>query len=122
MKLKRILSAVAAFALCASLAGCGASASSAAESVAEPASSEAVSTVEEASPETSTESAALLAKAPIEAVFCNGATAYKIYCKYLQPISGIAAVKLPSTSPANAACRPEKLKEMWGEALKSWIV
>lgn len=59
MKLKRILSAVAAFALCASLAGCGASASSAAESAAEPASSEAVSTVEEASPETSAESAAL---------------------------------------------------------------
>lgn len=61
MKLKRILSAVAAFALCASLAGCGASASSAAESTAEPASSEAVSTVEEetASPETSVESAAL---------------------------------------------------------------
>ena len=50
--------------------------------------------------------AALLAKAPIEAVFCNGATAYRIYTKYLQPVSGIAAVKLPSTSPANAACRP----------------
>ena len=54
MKLKRILSAVAAFALCASLAGCGASASSVAESTAESASTEAVSTVEEeASPETS---------------------------------------------------------------------
>jgi NitT/TauT family transport system substrate-binding protein len=54
MKLKRILSAVAAFALCASLAGCGASASSVAEST------EAVSTVEEeASPETSAETTAL---------------------------------------------------------------
>ena len=59
--------------------------------------------------------AALLAKAPIEAVFCNGAAAYRIYTKYLQPVSGIAAVKLPSTSPANAACRPEKLREIWGE-------
>ena len=66
--------------------------------------------------------AALLAKAPIEAVFCNGATAYKIYCKYLQPISGIAAVKLPSTSPANAACRPEKLREVWGAALADWLI
>ena len=28
--------------------------------------------------------AGLLAKAPIEAVFCNGATAYKIYTKYLE--------------------------------------
>lgn len=51
--------------------------------------------------------AGLLAKAPIEAVFCNGATAYKIYTKYLEPVSGIPAVRLPSTSPANAACRPE---------------
>lgn len=60
MKLKRILSAVAAFALCASLAGCGASASSVAESTAESASTEAVSTMEEeASPETSAETTAL---------------------------------------------------------------
>jgi len=44
--------------------------------------------------------AGLLAKAPIEAVFCNGATAYKIYTKYLEPVSGIPAVRLPSTSPA----------------------
>ena len=42
--------------------------------------------------------AGLLAKAPIEAVFCNGATAYKIYTKYLEPVSGIPAVRLPSTS------------------------
>ena len=65
--------------------------------------------------------AGLLAKAPIEAVFCNGATAYKIYTNYLEPISGILAVKLPSTSPANAACRPETLREVWGEALKDYI-
>ena len=39
----------------------------------------------------------------------------------LQPVSGIAAVKLPSTSPANAACRPEKLREIWGAALLPWI-
>ena len=52
--------------------------------------------------------ASLLAKAPIEAVFCNG-------------VSGIPAVKLPSTSPANAACRPETLREVWGEALKDYI-
>lgn len=60
-------------------------------------------------------------KPPIEAVFCNGATAYRIYTKYLQPVSGIAAIKLPSTSPANAACRPEKLREVWAEALGPWI-
>ena len=66
--------------------------------------------------------AALLAKAPIEAVFCNGATAHRIYTKYLLPVSGIPAVKLPSTSPANAACRPEKLREIWQKELSNWIL
>ena len=66
--------------------------------------------------------AGLLEKAPIEAVFCNGATAYKIYTRYLEPISGIPAVKLPRTSPANAACRPDQLKEIWGNALERWIL
>ena len=66
--------------------------------------------------------AGLLKKAPIEAVFCNGATAYKIYTNYLEPISGIPAVRLPSTSPANAACRPEKLREIWQKELSNWIL
>ena len=65
--------------------------------------------------------AALLQKVPIEAVFCNGATAYRIYTKYLQPVTGLAAVKLPSTSPANAAFRPEMLRQVWGTALADWI-
>ena len=66
--------------------------------------------------------AALLEKVPIEAVFCNGAAAYKIYTKYLLPVSGIPAVRLPSTSPANAACRPQQLEALWGAALGQWIV
>ena len=61
--------------------------------------------------------AALLQKVPIEAVFCNGATAYRIYTKYLQPVTGLAAVKLPSTSPANAAWRLESLCEVWRETI-----
>ena len=65
--------------------------------------------------------AALLQKVPIEAVFCNGATAYRIYTKYLQPVTGLAAVKLPSTSPANAACRLQMLRQVWGTALADWI-
>ena len=65
--------------------------------------------------------AALVQKAPIEAVFCNGAAAYRIYTKYQQPLTGIAAVRLPSTSPANAACRPDKLQTVWGAALADWI-
>ena len=66
--------------------------------------------------------AGLLRKAPIRAVFCNGATAYRIYTKYQQPLTGIPAVRLPSTSPANAACSPARLEEIWGAALADWIV
>ena len=47
--------------------------------------------------------AGLLAKAPIEAVFCNGATAYKIYTKYLEPVSGIPAVSSVIVSLAFSA-------------------
>ena len=43
--------------------------------------------------------AGLLAKAPIEAVFCNGATAYKIYTKYLEPVSGILRSGCPAPAP-----------------------
>ena len=31
----------------------------------------------------------LLARAPVEAVFCNGAAAYRLYVRYMQPVSGI---------------------------------
>lgn len=64
--------------------------------------------------------AALLEKAPVEAVFCNGAAAFRLYEKMLRPVSGIAAVRLPSTSPANAAFGMEKLAA-WGAALGPWL-
>ena len=63
----------------------------------------------------------LLVRAPIEAVFCNGAAAYKLYVKYMQPVSGIAAVRLPSTSPANAAWTMARLREAWGAALAPYL-
>ena len=55
----------------------------------------------------------LMKEAPIEAVFCNGAKAYEIYMKNQYPQTGIAAVKLPSTSPANAAWSLERLLDEW---------
>ena len=66
--------------------------------------------------------AGLLRKAPIRAVFFNGTAAYGIYTKYQQPLTGIPAVRLPSTSPANAACSPARLEALWGAALADWIV
>ena len=65
--------------------------------------------------------AALLQQAPVEAVFCNGATAFRLYEKMLRPVSGIPAVRLPSTSPANAAFSMEKLAAAWGSALGPWL-
>jgi len=64
----------------------------------------------------------LLRQAPIQVVLCNGATAYRLYQKYLQPVYGLPAVRLPSTSPANAAVRPPQLKQSWGEALAPWLL
>ena len=55
----------------------------------------------------------IFAAADIRAVYCNGATAYNLYQKYILPLTGRAAVKLPSTSPANAAWTTEKLIEAW---------
>lgn len=48
--------------------------------------------------------------APIEAVFCTGAKAYELYQKLgCEAATGLPAVKLPSTSPANAAANLETL-------------
>ncbi len=55
----------------------------------------------------------VLSIAPINRIFTNGATAHKLYCKYLFPVTGIAAVQLPSTSPANAAWGQARLCEAW---------
>ena len=49
----------------------------------------------------------------ISRIFCNGALSHKMYMKYIFPDTGIKAVKLPSTSPANAACSLERLVEEW---------
>lgn len=46
-------------------------------------------------------------------IFANGTASYKLYQKYIYPVTGIQAVKLPSTSPANAAFSLEKLKQSW---------
>ena len=46
-------------------------------------------------------------------IFCNGALSHKMYMKYIYPQTKIEAVKLPSTSPANAAYSIERLYEQW---------
>lgn len=55
----------------------------------------------------------ILAKVPDIRIFANGAKAYELYQKYMWTAAGRQAVRLPSTSPANAACGFEKLCERW---------
>ena len=55
----------------------------------------------------------LLENSSINKIFTNGATSYKLYEKYTKPRTGISAIKLPSTSPANAVFKLERLIEEW---------
>lgn len=55
----------------------------------------------------------ILMEAPIERIFTNGATAHRLYCRYLQKRTGREAICLPSTSPANAAWTQARLNEAW---------
>jgi len=57
--------------------------------------------------------ASLLSKTDIKAVFVNGGKASAIYDKYQFPLTGLKAVKLPSTSPANAAWSLDRLLGSW---------
>ena len=55
----------------------------------------------------------ILQEAPIQAVFANGTKAYEVCIKQI----GISAIKLPSTSPANARFRFEDLLAAWKQIL-----
>ncbi len=46
-------------------------------------------------------------------IFTNGKTADRLYRQYTLPVTGIPAVCLPSTSPANAAWSLNRLAEAW---------
>ena len=54
----------------------------------------------------------------IKAIFCNGGTSFKYYQKYLLENIGREAIKLPSTSPANAAFNLDKLINEWSQIMK----
>jgi hypoxanthine-DNA glycosylase len=49
----------------------------------------------------------------IDRVFCNGALSHKMYTKDILPTTGLEAVRLPSTSPANAAYSLDRLVSEW---------
>ena len=66
-------------------------------------------------PQTITEKKAFLLRNHIALwdVIGDGKTAEKVYKKYTEEATGIQAVCLPSTSPANAAWSLEKLVRAW---------
>lgn len=53
----------------------------------------------------------------ITKIFANGEKAYRLYKKYCEELTGIEAVKLPSTSPANAIFTLDRLTDVWGELI-----
>ncbi|MGL4741999.1 MAG: DNA-deoxyinosine glycosylase [Sarcina sp.] len=55
----------------------------------------------------------ILEKCDIKKIYVNGGKAYELYNKYLLNKTGIEAIKLPSTSPANARWNLEKLIDEW---------
>lgn len=63
--------------------------------------------------------AGLVAKTSITHIFTNGATSSNMYKRYCCNRVGIEAVRLPSTSPANASYSLEKLTAEWSGQLLS---
>lgn len=55
----------------------------------------------------------VLDAASIERILCNGALSGKLYRQHLQHITGMEAIVLPSTSPANAAWSLSRLTDAW---------
>ena len=59
----------------------------------------------------------ILEGSQVKKIFANGKKAGALYQKYQQQITGMEAIVLPSTSPANAAWSFERLYEEWKHQL-----
>lgn len=57
--------------------------------------------------------APLIERLGIKRVYANGGTAARLYKRFILPESGVPAVTLPSTSPANAAWSLDRLIDVW---------
>ena len=65
--------------------------------------------------------AALMRQSKISAVICNGAASHNFYTRFCLAQTGLPALRLPSTSPANAACGFDRLCAAWEEALAPYL-
>ena len=59
----------------------------------------------------------VLSSSPIRQIYANGGKAWQLYHRYCEKETGREAVKLPSTSPANAIFTLDRLTAVWGEEL-----
>ena len=59
----------------------------------------------------------ILQTADIRAIFTNGKTADRLYRRLILPQTGVQAICLPSTSPANAQWSVQQLTEAWNAQL-----
>lgn len=59
---------------------------------------------------------ALLQKTGITHIYANGTKAYDLYMKYVYGQTNREIIRLPSTSPANAAYSFERLYQIWRDA------
>lgn len=55
----------------------------------------------------------ILEAADIRQIFCNGATSARLFHLYQEKTLGRTAIRLPSTSPANAAFSVDRLVREW---------
>lgn len=55
----------------------------------------------------------IIENSKVEKIFVNGKKAAELYKKYIEPEIKIAAITLPSTSPANAVYKLERLIDEW---------
>ena len=55
----------------------------------------------------------IIYKSNIKQIFCNGGKSYDLYRKYCEKSTNMKAIKLPSTSPANARFSLDKLIDEW---------
>ena len=61
----------------------------------------------------------ILSSCSIEQICCNGRKSYELYRKYTEAETGMKAVCLPSTSPANAQWSLDRLIREWSVHLKA---
>lgn len=63
----------------------------------------------------------ILRTADIRAIFCNGGASFAYYERLLRDRLGREAVRLPSTSPANARCTFDMLTESYRAAIMPFL-